>query len=127
MYQQVIVVGNLCNDPEMRFTATGVPVTNFDVTVNRRWTNPDGTLGEETTWFRVSAWRKLADTCNTFLGKGHRILVVGRVEASAYTRHDGEPAARLEITASAVSFLGGPEPEGSRGNALRVRKEEIPF
>ena len=106
-------------------TPTGVPVTSFDVAVNRRCTNQDGTLGDETTWFRVSAWRKLADTCNQFLGKGHRVLVVGRVEASAYTRHDGEPAARLELTAGAMRFLGGREPEGSNG--FGVRKEEAPF
>jgi hypothetical protein len=56
-----------------------------------------------------------------------RSVVAGRVSVSAYTRHDGEPAARLEITASAVRFLGGREPEGSNGNGSNVAEENIPF
>ena len=62
MFQQLIAVGNLGRDPELRYTPNGVPVTSFSVAVNRRWTSSDGTPGEETTWFRVSAWRKLGET-----------------------------------------------------------------
>ena len=56
-----------------------------------------------------------------------RSVVVGRVSTSAYTRHDGEPVARLEITASTVRFLDGRELEGSNGNSFGIRKEEAPF
>ena len=62
MYEQLTIVGNLGKDPEQRYTASGVAVTTFPVAVNRKWTNQDGTPGEETTWFRVTAWRKLAET-----------------------------------------------------------------
>ncbi len=50
MFQQCIIIGNLGRDPEMRFTPDGTPVTNFNVAVNRRWTNADGSQGEKTTW-----------------------------------------------------------------------------
>jgi single-strand DNA-binding protein len=60
MYHKVIVVGNLGQDPEMRYTRDGTPVTNFSVASNRRWTNADGSPGEETVWFRVSAWGLLS-------------------------------------------------------------------
>ena len=62
MYQTTIVVGYLGRDPEMRYTSSGVPVTNFSIATTRKWTSQDGTPGEKTTWFRVTAWRKLAET-----------------------------------------------------------------
>lgn len=114
MFQQLIIVGNLGSDPELRYTADGTPVANFNVAVNRRWTNPDGSHGEETTWFRVAAWRKLAEICNQYLRKGRQVMVIGRVSARAYTAANGEPRASLEVTATDVRFLGG-------------RPEESPF
>ena len=135
MFEQTIIVGNLGNDPEMRFTSSGVPVTTFSVAVNRRWTNQDGTPGEETKWFRVSAWRKLGETCAQYLKKGRQVMVVGRVSASAYTAQDGSVRASLEMTADSVRFLGGKGEAGSNGNGAggadlpvgEMDEEEIPF
>jgi single-strand DNA-binding protein len=107
MYEQLIIVGNLGNDPEMKFTASGVPVTTFSVAVNRKWTNNDGTPGEETKWFRVTVWRKLAETCAQYLAKGRQVMVIGRVAASAFSGQDGSPRASLEVTADTVRFIGG--------------------
>ena len=80
MYQQMTIVGNLGSDPEMRYTATGVPVTSFSVAVSRSWTNQQGERQEKTTWFRVSAWEKLAELCSQYLTKGRQVLVVGEIE-----------------------------------------------
>ncbi|MCX6042253.1 MAG: single-stranded DNA-binding protein [Caldilinea sp.] len=60
MYQQLTLIGNLGRDPEMRYTPTGVPVTNFSMAVSRNWVGQDGQRQEKTIWFRVTAWRKLA-------------------------------------------------------------------
>jgi len=57
-YQKIVIVGNLGGDPEMRYTPDGTPVTNFSVATNRKWNNSDGSAGEETTWFRVTVWRR---------------------------------------------------------------------
>lgn len=131
MYEKVVIVGRLGNDPEMRFAPGGAAVTNFNVAVNRRWTNQDGTLGEDVTWFRVSAWRRLAETCNTFLARGRMVLVEGRVKASAYLTKEGEPAASLELTADNVRFLDSPSPSGDRERAQRedvpLTVEDVPF
>lgn len=123
MFQQLIIVGNLGNDPEMRYVSDGTPVTNFSVAVNRRWTNPDGSPGEETTWFRVAAWRKLAETCNQYLRKGQQVMVIGRVHARGYSGADGTPRASLDVTATDVRFLG------SRGDVGAGEEDEdiIPF
>lgn len=107
MYQQVIIVGNLGRDPEMRYTQSGVPVTNFSVAVNERWTGQDGQPVEKTTWFRVTAWKRLGEVCNQYLSKGRQVMVIGTIDASAWTSKDGEPRASLELTARTVKFLGG--------------------
>ena len=78
MYQKIIVVGNLGGDPEMRYMPDGTAVTNFSLATNRRWT--DGRSGEtrdETTWIRVSVWRKQAESVNQYLSKGSKVLVEG--------------------------------------------------
>ena len=113
MYHKVIIVGNLGRDPEMRYMQDGTPVTNFSVATNRRWNRPDGSQGEETVWFRVTAWRRLAETCNEYLQKGRPVLIEGRVRADdrgqprIWTGNDGVARASFEVTATTVRFLGG--------------------
>lgn len=106
MYQQITLIGNLGRDPEMRYTASGVPVTSFSIAVSRAWTSSDGQRQEKTTWFRITAWRRLAETCNQYLTKGQRVLVVGEVEEpNAWTDQQGNARAGLEVTAQVVRFL----------------------
>lgn len=132
MFQQVIIVGNLGRDPEMRFTGDGTPVTSFSVAVNRKWTSADGSQGEKTWWFRVTAWRRLAETCNQYLRKGSPVMVIGEIDASAYMPRDGgEPRASLELTAQQVKFLprgGSMGDESGVGMDYAAQDEEdIPF
>ena len=126
MYQKTIVVGNLGRDPEMRYTPSGTAVTNFTVAVNRRYTGKDGETREKTTWFRVTAWDKLAELCNQYLSKGRLVLVEGEIEASAFTGQDGDPKASLELTARNVRFLGGPNGDASE-QASKPAEGDIPF
>ena len=114
MYHKVIIVGNLGRDPEMRYTPDGTPVTNFSVATNRKWTNADGSQGEETVWFRVTAWKRLAETCNQYLQKGRLVLIEGQIKPDQatggpriWTGNDGTARASYELTAFLVKFLGG--------------------
>ena len=134
MYSKTLIVGHLGRDPEMRYTPSGSPVTSFSVATNRRWTDQNGQTQEKTTWFRVTAWGKLAELCNQYLSKGRMVLVEGDVEASAWTAQDGEARASLELTARNVRFLGGkdlagpvPPRMGSDMEAPVIDEEEIPF
>ena len=77
MYQQITLVGNLGNDPEMRYTPSGVPVVSFSLAVNKSWTTPDGQRQDRTTWFRVTAWRKTAEIVSQYLTKGRQVLIIG--------------------------------------------------
>jgi len=127
MYQQITLIGNLGADPEMRYTQDGTPVTSFRIATNRRWRTQDGTTQEKTVWFRVSAWRRLAETCNQYLTKGQRVLVVGEMEEpSTWTDQEGNARASLEMQARNVQFLS--PRDGAQGPAPdRGEDEEIPF
>ena len=90
----------------MRYTQDGTPVTSFRVPTNRRWKTQDGTTQEKSVWFRVSAWRRLAETCNQYLTKGQRGLVVGEMaEPSTWTDQEGNTRSSLEAGARNVQFL----------------------
>jgi len=112
MYQQITIIGNVGRDPEMRYTQGGVAVCDFSVAVNKRYTTAGGEQRDETTWFRVTCWRQLAETMGKYLTKGKQVMVVGEVTASAYTDKAGQPAATLEITANTVKFLGQRQESG---------------
>jgi len=134
MYQRIVIVGRLGADPEMRYTPSGDPVTTFRVATNRRYTDSEGNSRDETTWFRVTAWRRLAETCNQYLAKGRLVLVDGRLNPDEsgnpriWTGKDGVARASYELTATTVKFLtprGEPVPEAGLGEEFP--EEEIPF
>lgn len=134
-YQYTIIIGNVGRDPELRYTQSGVAVCDFSVAVNRTWTDrQSGQRREETTWFRVSAWRGLAETVSQYVHKGMQIMVAGRVDASAFIGQDGEPRASLELTAQDIQFLGRPgermdvpDDGGDYGADYSNDAEELPF
>jgi single-strand DNA-binding protein len=112
MFQKLVVVGNLGQDPDMRYMPDGRAVTNFSVATNRKWTNGDGSKGEETTWFRIAVWGNQAEACNQYLSKGRRVLVEGRLAPDPQTggpqlfeRRDGSMGAAYNVTAQSVQFL----------------------
>jgi len=114
MYSKIILVGNLGGDPQLKFTADGVPVTTFSMATNRKWKNVDGTPGEETSWFRITVWRGQAEPCAQYLSKGRQVLVEGRLTPDPetggpkiWTGKDGNPRTSYEVTAQTVKFLGG--------------------
>ena len=138
MYQKIIIAGNLGRDPEMRYTPSGQAVTNFSVATNRQYTASDGQLVKETTWFRISAWGRLAETCNQYLKRGSKVLIEGRLNADpqsggprVYTRQDGSTGSSFEITAETVRFLSTrAEDESFQASAPmggQMEDDDIPF
>ena len=90
---KILIIGNLGSDPEMRYTPNGNPVTSFTVATNRRYRTGDGENREETEWFRISAWNRLAETCNQYLQRGSKVYVEGRWSSRTYVGNDGETRA----------------------------------
>ncbi len=112
---KMIVIGNVGSDPEMRYTPNGNAVTTFSVAASRRWNSAEGEQREETEWFRVNAWRRLAETCNQYVTKGMKVYVEGRLKSSPYITRDGEARAGNEIHAFEVQFLNRPGQQGAPG------------
>jgi single-strand DNA-binding protein len=143
MYQSLTIAGNVGKDPEMRYTPSGQAVTSFTVATNRQYTGSNGEQVKETIWFRVSAWGKMAETCNQYVKKGMKVLVEGRLTADKntggpriWTRQDGTAGASFEVTANTVRFLssrneggeGGPVAGGGdMGMAELPSEDDIPF
>jgi single-strand DNA-binding protein len=139
MYQQITLIGNLGTDPEMRYTQSGVPVTTFSLAVTRRWSGQDGQRQEKTIWFRVTAWRKLAEFSSQYLTKGRQVLVVGEMEEPRVwtDSRSGEARAGLDVTANTIQFVGN-KPDGAAvsapassapagADAGTMHDEDIPF
>ena len=106
---KIIIIGHLGRDPEMRYTPQGAAVTDFSVATSRRFTDGMGERKEETDWFRVSAWRQLAELCNQYLQKGSLVYVEGRMHTRTYEANDGTTRFSNEVTASEVRFLNRPD------------------
>jgi single-strand DNA-binding protein len=102
---KIMVIGNVGNDPEMRYTPNGNPVTTFSLATNRRYTTSGGEQREETEWFRVVAWNKLAEQCNQYVTKGMRVYAEGRLKSDKWTGNDGQDRFTNEINAFQVLFL----------------------
>ncbi|RJO62449.1 MAG: single-stranded DNA-binding protein [Dehalococcoidia bacterium] len=102
---KVMLIGNVGNDPEMRFTPSGNPVTSFRIATNRVFSTPEGEKKQETDWFTVVAWNKLAEQCNQFLNKGKLVYVEGRLRNRSWDGTDGQKHFRTEVIASRVTFL----------------------
>ncbi len=102
---KVMLIGNVGVDPEMRYTANGSAVTTFRLACSRTYTGQDGERKDETEWFSVVTWNKLAETCSQYLQKGRRAYVEGRLQTRSWEGPDGQRRYRTEVIANTVLFL----------------------
>ena len=115
MLNKCMVIGHLGADPEMRYTANGAAVTTFNVATSRQFSGADGQRREETEWFSVVTWNRLAETCSQYLTKGRLVYVEGRMQTRSWEGQDGQKRYRTELVAETVKFLGGREGGRSEG------------
>jgi len=127
---KVILIGNLSKDPELSTTTSGISVCKFDIAVQRRFE----TNGErETDFFKIIAWRGLADNCSKFLSKGKKAAVVGSLQTRSYEDKDGNKRYVTEIVADEVEFLSpkqeqGEIPQSKAWASLKpVTDDDLPF
>lgn len=109
---QVILMGNLTRDPELRTTPNGQSVCSFSLAVNRSWQGSDGTQQDAVDYFDITAWGKLGELVNQYLKKGRKCLVQGRLSQRSWEQ-DGQKRSKVEVVASDVTFLDG---GGQRGD-----------
>lgn len=127
---KVMLIGHLGSDPEMRFTPNGNPVTSFRLATNFSFAPAEGERKEETEWFTVVAWNRLAETCNQGLTKGKRAYVEGRMRTRSWQGQDGQKRYRTEVIASRVIFLdraAGSAPLAEEVAEGEVSADDLPF
>ena len=100
---QVVLIGNLTRDPELRYTPDGTPVTSFTIAVNRPFVNRQGE--READFVPIVVWRKRAETCSEYLMKGSQVAVEGRLQVRNYEDKDGIKKWVTEVVARRVDFL----------------------
>lgn len=131
------LIGNLGNDPEMRYSQSGTAVLRFNVACNGRVRTPEGEWQDRTEWVRCTVFGKRAETLANHLKKGTRVYVDGRLEARPWTDQQGQVRAGLEVVADTVEFFptrdadGQPAPARSAAPARpgyeAADLEELPF
>jgi single-strand DNA-binding protein len=105
MLNKILIIGNLTNDPELRFTQSGIAVLNFRIASNRRFRDSAGEWKEDVCYVGVVAWQKLAENCAEFLRKGSAVFVEGEIQSRSWEKEDGSRRSVVEIHAQRVQFL----------------------
>src|SRR5438105_5968959 len=106
-FNQVVLMGNLTRDPELRTTPNGSSVCSFSLALNRSYKNADGDWQEVTDYIDIVAWGALGERVAQYLSKGRAALVNGRLQSRSWEQ-DGQKRSKVEVVAQDVTFLGGP-------------------
>jgi len=130
---KIMLIGNLGRDPELNVTGDGTPFARFSVAVSRTYKSNTGERREETEWFNIVAWRQLAETCNTYLHKGSKVYIEGRVTQRKYTDKNGVERTAIDVIANNMEILTPKSPQaggdflaGGAEDALSLEGEEFP-
>jgi single-strand DNA-binding protein len=117
------IVGNLTEDPTVHFTTSGAPVSNFTVAVTARIKNDDGWKDGETSFYRCTVWRSLAENLADSLSKGDRVIVYGRLQQRSWETPEGDKRSVVEVQAEDV----GPSLKWATATAKRGNREGEPL
>jgi len=104
---KVIIVGNLGNDPEVRYTGAGAAVTTISVATTESWKDKEGNKQEKTEWHRIIFFGRLAEIAGEYLKKGRQVYVEGKLRTNKWQAQDGTDRYTTEIVANELQMLGG--------------------
>jgi single-strand DNA-binding protein len=127
---RVMMIGNLGQDPEIRYTPSGLPLVNFSLATDEPYVDKEGKRQDKVEWHKIVAIGKLALTCNEYLKKGRQVFVEGRLRTLEW-ENNGATWRRTEIVANRVQFLGAPPSDGKLEEASAeagvAAEPDIPF
>lgn len=126
---KTILIGNVGQEPELRYTGDGTAVCNLRIATNESYTNADGEDVQKTEWHTVVAWERLAEICNEYLDKGSQVYVEGKLETRQWEDRDGNERYTTQIRAREVMFLdsnrqGQSEQQRSQGGGQQPSGQE---
>src|SRR5947209_5858510 len=125
MLNKIMLIGNLGKEPEMNYTPSGIALTKFSLAVNRVTKAATGEKQEETEWFNIIAWRQLAETCNTYLHKGSKVYIEGRLTQRKYTDRDGNQRTAIDVIANDMEMLTPKSAQGGSSDQFLAGNAEI--
>ena len=102
---KVILIGNLGQDPELRYTGSGTAVCNLRLATNESYKDRDGNLVDKTEWHNVVAWGRLGEVCNEYLEKGSQVYFEGSLQTRSWEDRDGNTRYTTEVKAREMMFL----------------------
>jgi len=132
----VVLIGRLVRDPDMRYTPNGVAVTTFTLAVDRPFSNNKGE--KEADFIPIVVWRQLAEACANHLSKGRLAAVQGRIQTRQYENNEGRKVNVTEVVADVVRFLeraekqrssggGNGDPFADDGKPIEINDDDLPF
>lgn len=122
MLNRIILIGRLTRDPELRYTSSGIAVTQFTLAVDRPYTTQQGE--READFIPIVTWRQLAETCANYLRKGRLTAVEGRIQVRNYDNNEGRRVYVTEVVADNVRFLESGNRDGG-GAGMREERGEF--
>lgn len=126
MYNKVFLIGNVTRDPEIRYTAAGIPVARFGIAVNRIKKSSSND-NSDVDFINITAWRRLAEICKEYLKKGAPVAIEGRLQINNYEKN-GEKKSFAEVVADNMQMLGRRERQNEEPQtAEKPLTEEVPF
>jgi single-strand DNA-binding protein len=145
---KVTLIGNLGQDPELKYTPSGVAVANVSIATSESWKNAEGEAQEKTEWHRLVFWRKLAEVVGQYLKKGSKIYVEGKLQTRSWETENNEKRYTTEVVVFDMQMLDsrgsggsngsiGPEPDeayappenmaGGGGGSVTDEGDDLPF
>ena len=113
MLNKIMLIGHLGRDPEFQVTSEGTPLARFSLAVSRNYT-VKGERKEETEWFNIVTWNKLAEICEKYLHKGSKVYIEGRIQQRKYTDREGVQRTAVDVIASEMQML---DPKAASGGS----------
>ena len=121
MLNRAEIIGHLGNDPDVRYSQGGDPITSISVATTEKWKDKNGERQERTEWHRVTFFGKLAEIAGEYLAKGKLVYIAGRIQTDKYTGKDGIERYTTDIIANEMKMLGGGEGGGRRDERQESR------
>lgn len=133
-FNEVLLMGNLTRDPELKFLANGTALCKFGLAVNRKYKSGEE-WKEDVCFVDITTWGKQAENCAAYLSKGRPVFLTGRLTMNQWETDDGQKRSKLEVTANNVQFLGSRDQGQGQGGGdqqappdnSKAGTDDIPF
>lgn len=122
---KVMLIGRLGQDPELKFTQSGIAVAKFSLATSQSWKDQDGTTQEKTEWHSIVVWRKLAEICSEYLKKGSKIYCEGALSTSNWEDENKKKHYKTDVVLTDMIMLDTKGSSGDSGNKKAAEPEAV--